>query len=102
MTGAPSGKATASGDVHRALLEVSEAIVAHRDLTALFQELAESLHRVVRFEILALVLHEATSNTMRLHILEAAGPTEIPSDLVLPVDDDPAGWVWQTQKPLII
>jgi len=39
---------------------------------------------------------------MRLHILEAAGPIQIPADLVLPVDDDPAGWVWQTQEPLII
>jgi hypothetical protein len=35
-------------DLHRALLAVSEAIVSHRDLTTLFQELADSLHRVVQ------------------------------------------------------
>jgi formate hydrogenlyase transcriptional activator len=92
----------ATGDLHRALLGVSEAIVSHRDLTTLFHELADSLHRIVRFEILALVLHEAASNTMRLHILEAAGPIQIPNDIALPVDEDPAGWVWQTQQPLII
>ena len=93
---------SATGNLHRALLAVSEAIVSHRDLSTLFQELAGSLHHVVRFEILALVLHESASNTMRLHILETAGPIQIPVDLVLPVDDDPAGWVWQTQQPLII
>jgi formate hydrogenlyase transcriptional activator len=102
MSAARSGESIATGDRLRVLLAVSEAIVAHRDLTKLFQELADPLHRVVQFEILALVLHEDASNTMRLHILEAAGPIEIPPDLVLPVDDDPAGWVWQTQQPLII
>ena len=89
-------------DLYRALLAASEAIVSHRDLTTLFQELAGSLHHVVQFEILALVLHEAANNTMRLHILEAAEPVRFPSALTLPIDDDPAGWVWQTQQPLII
>src|SRR5262245_6186334 len=92
----------ATSNLHRTLLAVSEAIVSRRDLTALFQELAAPLHQIVDFEILALVLHEAASSTMRLHILDAAGPIQIPADLVLPVDDDPAGWVWQTQEPLII
>ena len=71
MTSAPfEGQATASSDRYRALLAVSEAIVSHRDLSALFQELAGRLHQVVRFDSLALVLHEAATNTMRLHVLE--------------------------------
>ena len=63
------GQATATSDLHRALLAVSEAIVAHRDLSALFHELAGRLHLVVQFDGLSLVLHEAVSNTMRLHVL---------------------------------
>ena len=94
-------QATASSDPYRALLAVSEAIVSHRDLSALFHELAGRLHQVVRFDYLALVLHEAASNTMRLHVLEASEPTPLPVVLVLPVEDDPAGLVWQTQQPLI-
>jgi hypothetical protein len=43
------------------LLAVSEAIVSHRDLSALFHELASRLHQVVRFDYLALFLHYATS-----------------------------------------
>ncbi|HEV3167938.1 MAG TPA: hypothetical protein VGZ22_28310, partial [Isosphaeraceae bacterium] len=50
---------------YQALLAVSEAIVSHRELSALFHELAGQLHHVVRFDYLALVLHEAASNTMR-------------------------------------
>ena len=69
------GQATATSDRYLALLAVSEAIVSHRDLSALFPELAGQLHQVVQFDGLALVLHEAASNSMRLHILEASEPT---------------------------
>jgi formate hydrogenlyase transcriptional activator len=100
MTSAPSdGHATASGDQYRALLAVSEAIVSHRDLETLFHELGGRLQQVVRFDYLTLVLHEAATNTMRLHVLEPSEPTL--TAIVLPPEDDPAGLVWQTQQPLI-
>src|SRR5215469_6081973 len=103
MTGAHlDGQASAACDRHRALLAVSEAIVSHRDLPALFHELAGRLHQVVRFDYLALLLHEAASNAMRLHVLEACEPAPPPGDPTLPVEDDPAGWVWQAQQPLLI
>src|SRR5246127_3044617 len=87
---------------HRALLAVSEAIVSHRDLSALFHELAGRLHQVVRFDYLALLLHDAASNTMRPHVLEASGPAPPLSASGVPVEGDAAGSVWQTQQPLII
>src|SRR5712671_6677386 len=90
-----------TGDRYRALLAVSEAIVAHRDLSALFHELAGRLHQVVRFDYLGLALHEATSNTLRIHLLEGTEPTPLPSPPVLPLEDEPAGWVWQTQQAWI-
>src|ERR1700757_4777412 len=87
---------------HRALLAVSEAILSHRDLSALFHELADRLHLVVRFDYLACVLHHPASNTMRLHVLETteAIPAEPPRDFS--VEDDPGGSVLQTQHPLIV
>src|SRR5208337_1757809 len=94
-------QATATADLHRALLAVSEAIVLHRDLSALFPELAGRLHQVVQFDGLALVLHEAASNTMRLHVLETSEPLPHSPELILPVEDDPGGLVWQDQQPLI-
>src|SRR5262249_12061444 len=90
---------TAADDRYRALLAVSEAIVSHRDLPALFHELAGRLQQVVRFDYLALFLLEAAGNTLRPHVLEPPGPT-LPS--ALPVGDVPVGLVWQTQQPLIL
>ena len=87
---------------YRTLLAVAEAIVSHRDLQALFHDLAGRLQQVVRFDYLALVLHDAASNTMRLHVLETAEPLPAQPPIVLPVEEDPAGLVWQTQQPLII
>jgi formate hydrogenlyase transcriptional activator len=102
MTGAHGdGQAAATGDRYRALLAVSEAIVSHRDLPALLHELAGRLRLVARFDFLTLVLHEAATNTMRLHVLEASEPIPGRFVIVLPVEDDPAGLVWQTQQPLI-
>src|SRR4051794_28164193 len=95
------GQAVATGERYRALLAVSGAIVSHRDLPALFHELADRLHQVVRFDYLSLVLHEAASDTMRLHVLETCEPVPPGTVIVLPPQDDPAGLVWQTQQPLI-
>ena len=93
----PDAQAQSADQRHRALLAVSEAIVSHRDLSALFHELAGRLHQVVRFDYLGLTLHEATSNTMRMHVLEGTEPSPLPS-VVLPLEEDPAGWTWQTQQ----
>src|SRR6516225_11031363 len=103
MASAPLDPQAPSTDhKYQALLAVSEAIVSHRDLFALFHELAGRLHQVVRFDYLGLALHEATSNTMRMHVLEGTEPTPLPSGPVLPLEEDPAGWVWQTQQARIL
>jgi hypothetical protein len=52
-------------------------------MSALFPELARRLHQVVQFDGLALVLHEAASNTMLLHVLETSEPTPHQPVLVL-------------------
>ena len=102
MTSAPfDGQAAAPGDPYRALLAVSQAIVSHRDLATLLHDLAGRLPQVVHFDFLALVLHEAATNTMRLHVLETVEPVPPGTVIVLPPEDDPAGLVWQTQRPLI-
>src|ERR1700726_567260 len=87
---------------YRTLLAISEAIVSHRDLATLFHDLAGRRHRVVRFDYLACVLHDATSNTMRLHVLEATEPIPAQAPSAFSVEEDPGGFVWQTQLPLIV
>src|SRR5437667_12568834 len=96
------GQVTAPGDAYRALLAVSEALVSHRDLSALFHELAGRLHQVARFDHLALHLYEAESDTVRLHVLEPSELAMFSSGMSFPIGESPAGLVWQTQQPLII
>src|SRR6267154_421166 len=85
-----------------ALLEVSEAIAQQRDLPALFHDLAGRLHSVVDFDFLTLVLHDASRNVMRLHVLETRIPSEKPTGSESPVEGNPSGWVWQTQQAFVV
>jgi formate hydrogenlyase transcriptional activator len=95
------GPAITTSDRYQALLATSQAIISHRGLSPLFHDLAGQLSRVVHFDFLALVLHEPATSTMRLHVLETCEPVPPGTVIVLPVEDDPAGLVWQTQQPLI-
>src|ERR1700675_816075 len=97
-----NGQVSSACQQYRTLLAVSAAIVAHRDLGALFHELADRLHQVVRFDHLACVLHDATSKTMRLHVLETTEPIPANAPRSFSVEEDPAGIVLQTQHPLIV
>src|SRR5438132_3525286 len=97
-----NGDAQAACQQYRTLLAVAEAIISHRDLHALFHDLAGRLQRVVRFDYLILVLHDAANNTMRRHILETSEPSPVQASGSLAVEEGPAGWVWQTQQPLIL
>jgi len=102
MTDAHSdGQATATGDRYQALLAISDAIVTYRSLPSLLHDLAGQLGRIVRFDYLALVLHDDASNAMRMHLLETAEPVPPGTIIELPPNEDPAGLVWQSQKTLV-
>ena len=87
---------------YRTLLEVAEAISAHRDLHELFRDLAQRLPRVVPVNFVALSLHDPVRNTMRLHTIQANIPADLVGGHEEPIDNAPAGWVWRTQQPLLI
>ncbi|MBX9657363.1 MAG: sigma 54-interacting transcriptional regulator [Nitrospiraceae bacterium] len=90
---------------YRTLLNVSEAIAAHRDLQALFRDLAQRLPAVAPFDFIGLVLHDPEHNLMKVHVLEtaAARPHRTGLDgLELPIEESATGWVWAHQQPLII
>jgi formate hydrogenlyase transcriptional activator len=97
-----NGQMLSACQQYQTLLAVSQAIVSHRDLATLFHDLAGRLHLVVRFDYLACVLHDATSNTMRLHILETTEPIPAQAPRPSSVGEDPAGIVLQTQRPFIV
>src|SRR5580765_4329941 len=87
---------------YEALLEVAEAIAAHRDLHELFRDLAQRLPRVVHVNFVALSLHDPVRNTMRLHTIQANVPADLVGGHEGPVEESPAGLVWQTQQPVLL
>jgi formate hydrogenlyase transcriptional activator len=86
----------------RLVLEVSESIASHRSLDDLFRDLAERLPRVVPFDYINLVLHDAARDVMRLHIIVAPAETTLRTGVELPVDGSATGHVWKTQQPLVV
>jgi len=87
---------------NRTLLEVSESIAAHRDLTELFRDLAQCLPRAVHVNFVSLSLHDPARRMMRLHTIQANVPADIVGGHECPVEDSPGGLVWQTQQPLLV
>ena len=87
---------------YQALLEVAEAISAHRDLHELFRDLAQRLPRVVYVNFVALSLHDPVRNTMRLHTIQANVPADLVGGHEGQVEESPAGLVWQTQQPVLV
>ncbi|HEY7531566.1 MAG TPA: GAF domain-containing protein, partial [Nitrospiraceae bacterium] len=84
------------------MLEVAEAISAHRDLHALFRDLAQRLPRVVHVNFVALSLHDPVHNTMRLQTIQANVPADLVGGHEEPVGETPAGLAWQTQQPILV
>jgi formate hydrogenlyase transcriptional activator len=97
------GNAGSESATHQSLLDVSQAILQHRDLAGLFRDLAGRLRAIIPFDFLNLVLYDAATNTMRLHILESTADFEphVP-EMEFPPEDSPSGWVYVQQQPLVI
>ncbi len=90
-----------STDIYEAVVALSRSIAGRTDLTTLLSGVADSLRRIVKFDHVGVILHDPYGNTMRGHILNAPGNPVI-TNLDLPVDQDPAGWVWLNQQPLVV
>lgn len=90
------------GNQYKGLLEVSESIVAHRDLNDLLRDLAQQLPPIVPFNIVGLVLYIPERHLMQDHVIQSNVPSDIQGGKTFSVDAHPAGMVWQTQEPLII
>jgi formate hydrogenlyase transcriptional activator len=87
---------------YQTLLEITDLVSTRQNLEELFQDLAERLPRVVPVNFVALSLHDAERNLMRLHTLQANVPADIIGGHEEPLDETPTGLVWEQQRPLIV
>ncbi len=102
MSAPPAAPDAASARRYQALLAVSDALVRHHDLNALFADLEVRLKTVVHFDFINFVLHDPARDVMRLNILGRDEQQRLNLPLEMPVDEAMSGWVWIHQKPLVI
>ncbi len=98
----PGGASTRGTDQLRLLVQVSEAIATHRDLPALFRDLAKRLPSIVPFEFIGLFLHDPEKKVMRVDLLGTADADSVPPGFEVPVDGSFSGLVFTTQQPVIV
>jgi formate hydrogenlyase transcriptional activator len=84
-----------------ALLRTSKTLAGHRTMAELFEVLADNLHPIAPFDYLALLLHDDSTDEMRLVELE---PNEngLPFASMAVAEQGPAATAWQTQKAAVI
>jgi len=88
--------------LYKTLLEISEAISKHRDLHALFRDLAKLLPQIVKVDFVALDLHDPYRNVIKLFLIEANVPADIIGGHESRLDEHPAGTVLHTQQPILV
>jgi formate hydrogenlyase transcriptional activator len=93
--------AAQASDIYEAVVALSRSLAGRTDLRSLLAGVADSLRRIVRFDHIGLNLHDPNGDAMQGYILNEPGNPVI-TDLRLHVDQDPAGWVWLNQQPLVI
>src|SRR5918992_944353 len=81
---------------------VSRIIAARRNLSDLFDDLAEHLHGLLEFSYLSVMLYDPAQHVMRLHNLQGTPRGPLRPGAAFAVEDIPSGWVWQQQQPLVI
>ncbi len=86
----------------RLLLEVSEAITAHRDLKVLFNELGKRLPSVVPFEFIGLILHDPLRDVMRIHVLATDQTERVPDGSELMMEESISAWVLKNQQSVVM
>ncbi|HXM36821.1 MAG TPA: sigma 54-interacting transcriptional regulator, partial [Pyrinomonadaceae bacterium] len=84
------------------LLELSKAIASHRELPALFHDLACRLGSLFDFTHLGVLLYDERQKVMRLHVVETCEPVEWQAPKEVPMEGSIAGWVWQKQEPVVV
>jgi len=89
-----------SADIYEAVVALSRSIAGRTDLESLLSGVGESVRRIVSFDYVGLTLHDPRNNCLQGHYL--GGPGSPHTTVSAPVDQDPAGWVWLNQQPLVI
>ncbi|MGH7266806.1 MAG: sigma 54-interacting transcriptional regulator, partial [Candidatus Rokuibacteriota bacterium] len=102
MQARPEDGPIGSGERHRVLLEINNAVVSNLDQAGLFRAIARAVRRVVPFERNAMFLHDPEQDVLRLFVLEASLPSSyFTVGLEMSAADSHVGRVFRRREPLL-
>jgi transcriptional regulator with GAF, ATPase, and Fis domain len=84
------------------LADICRAIAAHRNLSDLFDVLADSLHSMVNFDYLSVVLHDRSRDVMRMHVVKSTRPSPMREGMEFSMDESLAAFVMRQATPTIL
>ena len=84
---------------YQTLLEVAEAISAHRQLSTLFNDLSRLLRPLVRFDFIGLTLIDTEARLVRLHVLASDREVVGKSNEGTPFDQTPTMAAIESRRP---
>jgi formate hydrogenlyase transcriptional activator len=87
---------------YQTLLEVAEAISAHRQLSTLFNDLSRLLRPLVRFDFIGLTLIDAEARLVRLHVLATDREVVGKNTEGTPFDQTPTIAAIESRRPYYI
>ena len=85
---------------YHTLIQLADLTVHHQTLAELFHELAGRLQQVAEFEFFNFSLHDPRHNLMRLHTWQGGETPPVPPEVS--VEDSCSGWVWKSQRMLVL
>lgn len=82
------------------LLELSSTLLARQDITQMLSAIARSIQQVQPCQYANITLYDPATNKLRVHGLFIDPNTREEKEILLPVDESPAGWVLRNREPL--
>lgn len=82
------------------LLELSSTLLAKQDIKQMLSAIAKSIQMLQPCNYANIALYDPAANKLRVHGLLVDPDSREESEILLPVDGSPAGWVFTNREPL--
>jgi formate hydrogenlyase transcriptional activator len=85
------------------LLEVSNLLFSKLDVRDLFSAISSSLRQINECDYAGLALYDPDIRKLRVYALPSpAGKDLIHEEILLPLENSPAGWAFKARKPVVL
>ena len=82
------------------LLELSAAVLSRLEITQMLDAIAASIRSIVSCDYATVALYDPASTTLRVHELCADANRAQEKEILLSLDESPAGWVIRNKEPI--